>query len=554
MTRTPLEELLIDPPVESPPNAEGPSAEEAGDAPELSPIARVLHESMARGERPPVQYIRALLLENQGLREGLDRSSEIQEAMREEIERLCEPEQHTVVITALGEDEADHTVEVAAGHASRVRVSIAPTLDDVPLHVGQEGRLTRRRNCLVAVNGTHASWSEIGTFERRLGENRMLLKHRDTLLAMNAATGLPLDDLNQGDLVGFDPEVSKLAYEKVERPDHDHLFEHDVPEDDFAGLGGLDLAIAELKLAVSFKYENPDVASRYKVRKSRGILLYGPPGNGKTRLARCLANYVNAMLPDETCRFMAVAGSSDYSKWLGESEQRLKDRFRAAEEAARSGPVVIFFDEIDALAAVRGGARDMGTGPTSRICSTFLSQLDGINERNDVIVVAATNRKDVLDPALIRPGRIDRTIEIGAPNRAGARAILNAYLVDGPPLGGTAAEFVEPLLARVYSANGAFGELARVRTNDNRRFPIAARDLISGAMLENVVLVASEAAAVREIETGQVGVTLDDLTTALDAEILGKARMLSAGNAKSYVTVIPEEAHPIAVEPGDALR
>src|SRR5262249_43352981 len=154
---------------------------------------------------------------------------------------------------------------------------------------------------------------------------------------------------------------------------------------------------------VEFRLKHAEIATRYRLKAKRGILLEGPPGNGKTKLARCLARHVAGLTPAGECRFMAGAGSSDYSMWLGPSAQRIIARFDAARELAERGgvPVVLFFDEIDAIGRRRG--TDLGSGAPDRILSTFLAQLDGVQPLGNLIVIGATNRADTLDPGLIRP-------------------------------------------------------------------------------------------------------------------------------------------------------
>src|SRR6185437_5943057 len=232
---------------------------------------------------------------------------------------------------------------------------------------------------------------------------------------------------------------------------------------------------------------HPDVAARYRLPAKHGILLEGPPGNGKTKLARCLARFIADLVPQGECRFMAVSGSGDYSMWLGQSEQRIIARFEAARALAADGaaPVIMFFDEIDAIGRRRGS--DLGGTASDRILATFLAQLDGIRQVSNLIVLGATNRADVLDGGLLRPGRLgDVKIRIPGPNRQAARAILTSYL-GSVPVAGEAGFLVETLLSSLYSPQGEYAELVRVTLRDGRKLPVGGRELVSGAMLENIV-------------------------------------------------------------------
>ena len=281
-----------------------------------------------------------------------------------------------------------------------------------------------------------------------------------------------------------------------------------------------------------------------------GILLKGPPGNGKTRIARCCAGYVRLLFPGRPCLFMHVAGSSDYSMWFGESERKIIERFDAVREAAKDRLVVMFWDEVDAIAKLRG--TDHGSGAADRILSTFLSQIDGVVALDNVLMLYATNRASSLDPAFLRPGRTDEKIEIPSPNRLASQAILRCYLDSGLPLAAPHAcadELIAPLLSRLYTPNGDYAEVAQVKLSDGRRLPVAGRQLLSGAMLENMVNVAAQQAAVREAATGQEGLTEEDLALALETELVGAVSLLSPSNVQGYVNSVPQDAQPIAVDP-----
>jgi proteasome-associated ATPase len=470
-----------------------------------------------------------------------------QEALREEIEALCTPEHYPAVITGIHLN-GRAAVEVSSGSA-RLRVAVHPDIAPDSLRVGARGLLTKGRNCLLHVEEDPCEWTDVGSFESYLPEpRRLLLRYQEQLIAVSASQEMDSVELRKGDLVGFDREGARLAYVKVEPPGKEDLFFENTPPDRFEELGGLDTEIARLQWLVRFRLQHAELANRYRLKAKRGILLEGPPGNGKTKLARCLARYVADLTPAGECRFMAIAGSSDYSMWLGQSEQRLIARFDAARELAQRGgvPVLMFFDEIDAIGRRRGS--DLGSGAPDRILATLLAQLDGVQGITNLIVIGATNRADILDPGLIRPGRLgDVKIRVPAPNRVASQAILSRY-IDGLPLQGDAAVLVQAILGRLYAERGEYAELATVTLRDGRKVPLRGRDLVSGAMLENVVRVAAETAADREATGGSVGITEDDLAVALDRELRGAAGLLTPANVRGYVTRLPADVDPVAVD------
>jgi proteasome-associated ATPase len=520
-----------------------------GTTPELKTLDdyRTWVESLADEGVDLQPLVNTLLEEKFALQAALEQVRAVQQRLRAELEALCDPEQYAAVITAVP-DNGRLSVDVAAG-GTRLRVAVHPDVPRERLRVGARCVLSQRRNCLLHVDGPAGDWPDVGTFEGYLpGRRRALLRYQEQLVAVTLADELTGVELRKGDLVGFDRDNARVAYGRVEPPGRQDLFFERTPPDTFAELGGLDAQIAQLKWAVEFRLRHAAVAERYRLRAKRGILLEGPPGNGKTKLARCLANFVATLVPAGECHFMAIAGSSDYSMWLGQSEQKLIARFEAARELATRSrvPVVMFFDEIDAIGRRRG--TDVGSSAPDRILATLLAQLDGVQQLDNLIVVGATNRADVLDPGLIRPGRLgDLKVRLPAPNRTAARAILHRYLAD-LPLAGERERVVAALLSRVFAERGEHAELARVTLRDGSKVAVRGRDLVSGAALENVVRLAAESAAEREARGGAGGVTEEDLAGALDSELHGAARLLTPANVRGYVARLPQDRDPVGVE------
>lgn len=485
-----------------------------------------------------------LYQDNQTLRADLEHVRELQTQIRAEMETLLEPEQHSVVITAVDRN-ASLRAEVAGAGASRSWVSIHPYVDPATLRIGARGILTRARNCLLHIDSRPAEWRDVGTFERSLDDRRILVRSQQQLIMLNRADCLCGVELRPGDSIGFDREWGAIAYERLAPPDHQSLFADAVPDDDFSILGGLDAQIHEIQNVIRFCFQHPEIAAKYRLGRKRAILLIGPPGTGKSRVARCCAGHVKRLLPTAKVRFMCAEASSDYSVWFGDSEAKIQQRFAAIRDASREGPVIAFFDEIDALGRRRG--TDFGSSAPDRILNTFLCQLASLQDCKNVLVLAATNRADVLDSALTRAGRFDLKIEFPNPNRRGAREILRHYL-DGLPVCDPGIDaIVEAALGRLFSPRSAGSEVLQVKLADNRQLAVPAKAFVTGAMLENCVKVAAERAAKRELAGGEPGIQETDLLDAMEREIRGTVSMLSPDNVKAYVSSIPADARPVAL-------
>ncbi|NND97839.1 MAG: AAA family ATPase [Pirellulaceae bacterium] len=510
---------------------------------------KVIDEAHANKDADAVRDVAVTLAKRLSTAERrLGKATRFQQAAREKLEALTLPAQYPVTIIRVHQN-GRLIVEVAGSGNSRVCVSVHPDVNPADLVVGATAVVSSQRNCLLSVTAPEGPWKNVATFERYIGSSdRMLVRDRDAFLVVDQSEALRGTTLTKSDLIGFDRDVSGIAYARLDPPASEHLFDDDVT-DDFARLGGLDQPIARVRQIIDFRFRHPHLASKYGLKTKCGILFHGPPGNGKTVMVRSAVSYARRLMPDKRCRFMHTAGSQDNSKWFGESEQNLIERMDAIRAAAKDAIVFAFWDEVDAIARCRG--TDLGSGAPDRILNTFLSQLDGMAALENVVLMFATNRADTLDPGFMRAGRVDQKIEIPSPNRRGAKAILERYLGNGLPLASphdSTDQLVAPLLSRLFAPNGQYARVAEVKLNDGRQLGVAGRHLISGAMLENVVTMAAQHAAVREAETGQEGVTEEDLLFVLNGELTAAVSLLTAANIKNYVATIPKESQPIAVD------
>ncbi len=497
-----------------------------------------------------------LLREVARLRAGLERAQDRQRKLAEIFDRLSAPPWHAALFLGAVETGTHQVALVAHGH-SRSVVGLGESVDIQSLGVGDEVFLGPELNLIVApaLGGFHMS-GETAVFDRFASSDRLVLRSRDEEVVVQAAETLRGSALQSGDLVRWDRE-QWLAFERVERSAASHLFVEDTPLETFDAIGGLDRQIDELQWAIRLHREHGAIAQRYGITRAGSVLLEGPPGNGKTLIARALANWVASLAPAGRSRFMNLKPGSLHSVWYSQSEANYREAFRVARAASEEDPgtpVVMFFDEVDAAGAARGGT---AMRVDDRVLTAFMTELDGLESRGNVLVVAATNRRDALDPALLRPGRLgDLVLTIPRPNRDAASEIFARHLrvaplycseaaVNGGP---TAEELIDAAVSRIYAPNG-HGELATIGFRDGKRRSVSARDLVSGAVIEKIVQTTLTRAGRREIETGEAGVQLADLFEAIDDEFNTAAQVLAPGNCHRYLDDLPQDVDVVRVEP-----
>jgi proteasome-associated ATPase len=481
------------------------------------------------------------------LHEDMARFRETHGAMRATLEKYSMPPLFPAVFL---KQLAAGPLVLMPGGGRRV-VNSADGVNLEALRPGDDVLLSPELNLLVGVAGdTGVRGGEVGIVDRLLDGNRAVVSHRDDKFIVTLAgplCGLE-ETLANGDSIRFDRN-QMLAYEKLPASDGSHLFFQDPPKASFAAIGGLDAVIRDLKRAVSLRLVHPEAAMVYGAAVPGAYLFEGPPGTGKTMLAGALAEYVGELSGTGRSLFMNVRPGELRSMWYGETERNFRELFRAARiagEREERVPVIVFFDELDSIAATRGR---FGRQIDDRIVQAFASEIDGITNRGNILLIGATNRRDAIDPALLRPGRFgDHSIRIPRPNMAAARSILDKHLYAGAPYGGDGREeIIDAAVSRLYSPNGVM-RICKLVLRDASEREVKAPDLMSGASLAKIAQAALSRACYRDIDTGEPGVRVEDIFAGIDEEMESLSRLLTPLNARDHIQDLPDDVDVVRVD------
>ncbi|HSJ70519.1 MAG TPA: proteasome ATPase, partial [Acidimicrobiia bacterium] len=465
--------------------------------------------------------------QNEKLTTALAETREQLALLREEVEKLTAPPNPFGTVLQMN---PDGTVDIVSS-GRKLRVAVEPTVEIKELEAGQEVILNEAFN-IVDVRHFEPN-GEVVTVKEALGDGRLIVLGRADEERV-VTIGFPATDLRlrAGDHVRLEPKTG-LVLEKLERPEVEELVLEEVPDITYADIGGLDEQIEIIQDAVELPYLHRERFAEYDLAAPKGVLLYGPPGCGKTLIAKAVANALARAVAESTgtgdsrSYFLNIKGPELLNKYVGETERQIRLIFQRAKEKSDEGvPVIVFFDEMDSLFRTRG------TGVSSDVESTIvpqlLSELDGVESLKNVIVIGASNREDLIDPAILRPGRLDVKIKIDRPGIEAARKIFDIYLDSALPFDpeeaaehGSIEAFLRHAVDAVTDAMYAEGPENRfleVTYASGDREELYFKDFASGAMIENIVRRAKKDAIKREIAGGPKGLRTADLLGAVTQE------------------------------------
>ncbi len=493
-------------------------------------------------------------------------------ALKQQVEKLsAPPSAYGVFLGALDGD----VVEIFA-QGRKLRVNVSPEVEVDSLVRGQEVVLNEALNIIEGAG--FEITGEVMTVKERLEDDRLLvIGHTDDEQVVRIAEPLRESRLRAGDSVLVDSR-SSWALERLQRPEVEELVLEEVPDIEYTDIGGLGPQIESIQDAVELPFLHADLFVEHELRPPKGILLYGPPGCGKTMIAKAVANSLAKRVAEKEGRadarsyFLNIKGPELLNKYVGETERQIRLIFqRAREKVAEGFPVIVFFDEMDSIFRTRGSG--VSSDVETTIVPQLLSEIDGVETLKDVIVIGASNREDMIDPAILRPGRLDVKIKIERPDETAAREIFAIYLHKGLPLhpdlvkehGGEEPAvqwLISETCRRMYAEDESNRFLEVTYANGDKEL-LYFKDFNSGAMIENVVARAKKMAIKRFLDEGQKGIKEEDLFFAIRDEFKENEDLPNTTNPDDWARISGKKGERIVyvrtlisdgTEPGKSIE
>jgi len=492
--------------------------------------------------------------QNEKLVGALHEAREQITSLKEEVDKLCAPPSTYGVYLAANEDG---TVTILS-QGRKVKVNLHPSIKVEAIRPGQELILNEGLN--VVETAGYEIQGEVVILKERLDDERALVTQRadEDRVAM-VAEPLRGEKLKVGDHLLLDGKSGYLL-EKLPKGEVEDLALEEVPDIDYEDIGGLTTQIESIKDAVELPYLYSDYYKEHHLAPPKGVLLYGPPGCGKTMIAKAVANNLAARISEKRGEkvkgyFLSIKGPELLNKYVGETERKIREIFvKAREKAAEDVPVVIFFDEMDALFRTRGSG--ISSDVETTIVPQLLAELDGVEVVKNVIVIGASNRQDLIDPAILRPGRLDVKIKIERPDREAASDIFNKYLTANLPIhesetrphGGDVQAAVDQMIVATIEEMYSLGEENRfleVTYANGDKEVLYFKDFASGAMIESVVRRAKKLALKRYIQTSEKGIKGEDLLNAVREEFKENEDLPNTSNPDDWAKIAGKKGERI---------
>jgi proteasome-associated ATPase len=468
--------------------------------------------------------------------------------LKEEVDRLSAPPNGYAIFVGLADEEL---VDVAI-NGRKMRVAISPDVARNTLQPGQEVILNESMNVVVA--GRFDDHGEIVIFQELIddGKRAIITGRSDEERVIHLAAPLTGVVLRSGDSLLADMK-SGYAFERIAKSEVEDLILEEVPDINYEDIGGLGPQIEMIRDAVELPFLHPELFHEYELKPPKGILLYGPPGCGKTLIAKAVANSLAKKVAEISGQgtgksyFLNIKGPELLNKFVGETERQIRVIFQRAREKASEGtPVIVFFDEMDSLFRTRGSG--VSSDVENTIVPQLLSEIDGVESLENVIVIGASNREDMIDPAILRPGRLDVKIKIERPDASSAAQIFSKYLTTDVPLNAadlashgddparTAASMIEAAVEQMYSTK-PHNEFLEVTYANGDKETLYFKDFSSGAMIENIVNRAKKEAIKAYLTNGETGVRVEHLLQACVEEFRENEDLPNTTNPEDWARI-----------------